>query len=166
MDHEYVRSLDLPSIPIDRLQDLLVDASLEAQFRPVAEEFDMIDDGEAVLAGSRRDMHLHQIAGYFFFREKDQIVQSLPAFGRESVVGVHPKKPISRCVGEGDIASGGEVVAPGEEEDLCAMFPGDLYGSVGRAGVYENDLIHVGFDARKAVAEDSLFILDDHAEAN
>ena len=54
VDHIEVAALDLPSVPGDRLQDLLVDAPLEAVMGLVAEDLDMIYYGKAELSGFSR----------------------------------------------------------------------------------------------------------------
>jgi hypothetical protein len=57
-----------------------------------------------------------------------------------------------------------ELLGPEKLVNLSAARTGNLPGTVGRAGIDDDDLAEEGTGAGEAVSQDALLILDDHAK--
>ena len=65
---------------------------------------------------------------------------------------------------QGRIAGGTEVVVPGSEMDFGPVVAGDFDGSVGGAGVHQDELIGQAADRLEASVEEALLVLGDEAD--
>ena len=65
---------------------------------------------------------------------------------------------------QGRIAGSTEVVVPSSEMDFGPVVAGDFHGSVGGAGIYEDELIGQAADRLEASIEEALLILGDEAD--
>src|SRR5579862_6830111 len=90
MHHVQRAALDHAAVAVYAVENLLVDPALEAQLGQVAEELHVVYNGEAVLAGSGRNVHLHHDAGYPVLREQHGLVELASALLRNGIVGVDP----------------------------------------------------------------------------
>ena len=90
------------------------------------------------------------VGGVLVFQPGEQAAEPLAVLGVEAVVGVEPEDPLARGVTQRLVAGGGEIIDPGEVEDLGAEARGDGPGAVGRAGVDDDHFVDEIFDPRKA----------------
>ena len=82
---------------------------------------------------------------------------------RDFFIGIKDEDPVSAGMEQGGIAGGAEVVVPGTEVDFSSVGAGDLDSPVGRAGVYEDDLVGEASDGFEASIEESFLVLGDEA---
>ena len=95
-----------------------------------------------------------------------EFAEGLPVGGLQHVVRVEPHAVLHRGLRKGEVAGGGEVVAPRECADCRAAVPRDLHGAVGAARVGDDDLIHQAAHGVKAAAQRPFLVFHDHAETD
>ena len=77
------------------------------------------------------------------------------------IVGIDPANPIAGGMAEGILAGRREVVTPGKVEDTVGVPARHGFGSVGRAGVHDHDLVHRTGQTGQAGTQCLLFVFDD-----
>src|SRR5712672_2008349 len=82
----------------------------------------------------------------------------------ELLVGVENENPIGRDCIESEIAGGGEVVIPGDRDDMSAEGRSDGNSVVSRTGVSEDDLIDDATDAGQTGGEQGRGVLGNHGQ--
>ena len=65
---------------------------------------------------------------------------------------------------QGGIAGSTEVLVPGSEMDFGPVVAGDFHGSIGGAGVHQDELIGQASDRLEASIEEALLVLGDEAD--
>src|SRR5579884_475754 len=87
-------------------------------------------------------------------------------FGQQFFVGIELENPALRRHFQRLVARPPKIVAPFAVLDAGAERTRDLYRAIRRAGVDDIDFIDDAGDAAQALLEKTLFVLDDHAQAD
>ena len=155
--------------PPDGPQNLLVNPPVEPQLGMVAEELHVIDHGDLRVAiaflPSTGAMHLHHIRQHRrVVLILDELPQTATALGRNRVVGIHPEQPVTGRVPQRFVASGREIIAPGEVKKLAAERLDDSRCLIDRPGINDDHLVDPRPDALQAGWKSLRIVAHDHAE--
>ena len=128
----------------------------------------MIDDGlpaaavGAGIAGASDDV-ARRLVRVETLQQGDELP---PLLRLDHIIGIEPEGIIAGRVRERRVAGGGEVVDPGEIEDLRPELPGDLARAIDAAGIDDDDLIEDPAHRLQAVRQVLLLVADDHRQAD
>jgi hypothetical protein len=160
-------------------------ASLSRSTRLVAVEREILVDDVAVAqarrgreetrqkVGHRRrarlvvdDVDDAQVHGGQIGRHRAQRAQQRDRLRHDFFVGVEDERPAARRQRERLVARPAEVVAPFTMDHVRAVRERDLDRAIRRARVDDVDLVDAVAYARQALGEETLLVLDDHAQTD
>ncbi len=147
-------------------QQLLVHTAVPAKIGVPAEETGMRNGFELARWLGGRQHRLHEVCPNTAIDLFETAPQERNLLGADTIVSVKPKNPVARGVFEAFVASCGKVVTPRKVIHMRCKASGNLFSTIGRPGIDNDNFVKQVDDWREAGLEVALLVTDDHAQSD